>query len=85
VNELRLVSYSQAPEILAYFKSVAEKFELYKYIKLLHKVVEARWSETAAQWNLKIENLANGTTFNDWCDILINGGGILKYCIGTFL
>lgn len=75
---LNCVSYSQAPEIFQYFKSVAEKYELYKYILLRHKVVEAKWSEDEAKWNLKIENLDNNEVFEDWCDFLINGGGILK-------
>ena len=71
-------SYSAAPEIFAYFKAVATKYELYRYIKLQHKVVEAIWDEESCRWNIKVEDLANGVISNDWCDFLINGSGILK-------
>ncbi|KIW30173.1 uncharacterized protein PV07_05935 [Cladophialophora immunda] len=70
--------YSAAPEILEYFKAVASKHGLYKYIKLQHKVVEAVWDEDTNRWLLKIEDLSTRSILNDWCDFLINGSGILN-------
>ncbi len=35
--------YAKAPEILEYWKRVAEKHGCRKYMKLGHKAVEARW------------------------------------------
>jgi cation diffusion facilitator CzcD-associated flavoprotein CzcO len=71
-------SYSPAPEILQYFKSVAKKYSLYKYIKLSHIVTGAVWDEGDGKWRLEIENLVTGEILTDWCHFLINGSGILK-------
>jgi cation diffusion facilitator CzcD-associated flavoprotein CzcO len=71
-------SYSPAAEILAYFQHVAEKYELYKYIRLSHKVINACWSESRGIWDLRIENLITGELVDDWCHFLVNGSGILK-------
>ncbi|KAI9818370.1 MAG: hypothetical protein M1827_000428 [Pycnora praestabilis] len=70
--------YSSAPEILQYFKDVAQKYELYKYIKLSHIVVGAQWDEDHGIWNLQVKSLETGETFDDWCHMLINGSGILN-------
>ena len=83
-NDSRNCSYSTAPEILKYFKNVATKHELYRFIKLRQKVVSAKWNESNSQWDLEIEDLETGTIYDDWCDFLINGSGILKYAIHFF-
>lgn len=71
--------YSEAPEIHAYFKRVVDKYGLLKFIKLRHRIDIAEWEETSAQWKVKVSNLADGTAFEDHCDVFINAGGILKY------
>ncbi|VUC25597.1 unnamed protein product [Clonostachys rosea] len=70
--------YSSWDEILEYFRNIASKYELYKYIQLKHKVDEARWDQDAGVWNIKVSNLETGDTVEDWGHILINGTGILK-------
>lgn len=72
-------SYSPAPEILDYFRSVAQKYELYRFIKLSHKVVEAKWDEDQGIWNITVEDLTTGNIIHDWCHFMITGSGILKY------
>ncbi|KAK6386901.1 hypothetical protein LTS17_000165 [Exophiala oligosperma] len=52
--------YVERPEIFAYYKSCAIKWGCMKYIKLQHRVVEARWSESDKGWHVKIENQAEG-------------------------
>ena len=74
-----VTSYSFAPEIFKYFKGVAEKYELYKYIRLSHMITGATWDESSSLWKLKIKNLESGELFDDWCDFLVNGSGILKF------
>jgi cation diffusion facilitator CzcD-associated flavoprotein CzcO len=71
-------SYSPAPEILQYFRTVAQKYELYKYINLSHKVIGATWDEEKGVWNLEAEDLTTGKIIKDWCHFLINGSGVLK-------
>lgn len=72
-------SYVSAEEIFEYFKGCAIKWDCMKYIKLSHRVIEARWSEHQNQWLLKVENLVDGTIFDDCCDVVLSATGILKY------
>lgn len=72
------VSYSTSEEIHQYFKNVTEKYKLAKYVKLDHMVTGAIWDEDEGRWNIQGKNLRNGTSWNDWCHVLINGSGILK-------
>jgi cation diffusion facilitator CzcD-associated flavoprotein CzcO len=75
------LSYSPGPEIFRYFQGIAEKYELYRYIKLSHKVIGATWNEFEGIWALKVEDMSTGTVFDDWCHFLISGSGILKYVL----
>ncbi|KAI9870993.1 MAG: hypothetical protein M1830_003547, partial [Pleopsidium flavum] len=70
--------YSASREIFNYFKGVADKYELYRYIKLSHMVTGATWDEEEGIWKLRIKNLELGDVFDDWCNVLINGSGILN-------
>lgn len=74
-------SYSPGPEIFKYLKHIAEKYELYRFIKLSHRVVAATWDEAEGVWGLKIEDLSTGRVFEDWCHFLIGASGILKYVV----
>lgn len=74
--------YSGAAEILEYFKGVADKYGLRKYIKLRHSVEHAEWDNATSKWKVKVLNHVNGNTFEDTCDILINASGIFKYVPG---
>ncbi|KAJ5783021.1 cyclohexanone monooxygenase [Penicillium paradoxum] len=70
--------YSSAGEIFKYFKNVATKYDLYKYIRLNHLVTGAAWNEEEGIWNLEIKNRETGETLHDWGHILINGCGVLN-------
>ena len=50
-----------------------------QYIKLNHRVVEARWNEAASKWRVKVEDIEKGRTFDDECDVLLSATGILKH------
>jgi cation diffusion facilitator CzcD-associated flavoprotein CzcO len=76
-------SYSPQREILDYFKSVAKKYELYKYINLSHMVIGAAWDEDEGLWHIKVKDLASQEVKSDYCHFLINGSGILK-CVSPF-
>jgi Predicted flavoprotein involved in K+ transport len=72
-------SYSGAPEILSYFKGIADKYGLRKYIRLGHKVVGAFWDEQDQQWHVKIQKGDNSEdVFEDKGHILVNASGVLK-------
>jgi cation diffusion facilitator CzcD-associated flavoprotein CzcO len=78
-QRLTLDSYSSAPEILGYFKGIADKCGLRKYIRLNHKVVGAEWNEHDQQWHVKAQR---GNNPEDVIEakghILINASGVLK-------
>lgn len=71
-------SYAEAEEIHAYYKGLAIKWNCMQYIKLSHRVVEARWSEAESRWNLKIQRLVDGKILNDHCNVLLSATGVLK-------
>lgn len=73
-----VISYVERPEIFAYFKSLAVKWNVMQYVKLQHKVIEARWSEDDQGWFVKVENLADGNIVEDFCHVLLNCNGVLK-------
>jgi cation diffusion facilitator CzcD-associated flavoprotein CzcO len=70
--------YSSSEEIWRYFKHVSTKYDLEKYVKFNTKVQSARWDEDAGMWRL-IVIAADGSQFEDECEILVNGSGVLKY------
>ncbi|KAJ7273075.1 hypothetical protein C8J57DRAFT_1506626 [Mycena rebaudengoi] len=69
--------YSQRSVFQEYYRSLVDKFNLWKYINLQHKVVRAEWDDAAKKWRIKVRG-PNGREFEDECDVLLNGGGVLN-------
>ncbi|ETI26517.1 hypothetical protein G647_03294 [Cladophialophora carrionii CBS 160.54] len=70
--------YSDSPEIWRYFKSVVERHDLMKHIKLRHKIIAAKWEEQEGLWHVRIRDEEQDREFTDTCNVLVNGGGILN-------
>ena len=70
--------YAEADEIRRYLVNCCESHGLRKYIKTRHTVVGAWWSEAQGAWRLKIRDGDGKREFEDECEILIDGSGILK-------
>jgi cation diffusion facilitator CzcD-associated flavoprotein CzcO len=70
--------YPPAAEIFDYFEGFARKYGLHQYVKTQHQVIGAYWDSAAGGYDVKVKDVAAGTTFSDHCDILINAGGILN-------
>jgi cation diffusion facilitator CzcD-associated flavoprotein CzcO len=51
---------------------------LTKYCRTRHQVTKATWDESQGGYHVTVADLANGTQIQDFCDILINAGGILN-------
>ncbi|KAH8901734.1 cyclohexanone monooxygenase [Thozetella sp. PMI_491] len=68
--------YAYSADIQQYFLDFCEKYNLRRYIKLKHRVTGARWHEDKAQWEVSVEH--QGIMFSDWCDVLVNGSGLLN-------
>ncbi|CAH0023717.1 unnamed protein product [Clonostachys rhizophaga] len=70
--------YSSAPEILQYFLAIAKKYDLYRFVKLSHQVVNAQWVEDDGIWRVTVKDLNSGAEIEDWCHFMISGSGILN-------
>ena len=77
-NPLWTSFYAKAPEILEYWKSVADKYDCRKYMKFGHKALEARWDEASVKWRVKFQIIDTGCEFEDQGDVLISAIGNLN-------
>lgn len=69
--------YAGSREIFQYFKDVVDNHGLRKYMKLQHTVIGARWDSKMAKWTVELER-SDGSKFEDICDFLVNGSGLLN-------
>ncbi|KAK5048147.1 hypothetical protein LTR84_005817 [Exophiala bonariae] len=70
--------YSPWSEILQYFRDIAKKYELYRFIQFKQQVTSATWSEDEGIWSLTINSLETQEETSDWCHILVNATGVLN-------
>ncbi|KAJ5287308.1 hypothetical protein N7478_002994 [Penicillium angulare] len=71
--------YSGAPQILNYFKGIADDYGLRKYIHLNHQVIGASWDEHDEQWVIQIQRGDDPEdVFEDRGHILVNASGVLN-------
>ncbi|EME42128.1 hypothetical protein DOTSEDRAFT_89605 [Dothistroma septosporum NZE10] len=70
--------YSTGPEILAYFKRVAEEHNLLQYVRLNRQVVGAAWDDRKQEWSVQVEDVKTGERVEDRCNFLINASGVLN-------
>ncbi|PCG89354.1 Hypothetical protein PENO1_105180 [Penicillium occitanis (nom. inval.)] len=71
--------YATAPEIRDYLRETSEKYDLRKYIRLQHRVLDAQWDEETGMWKLTIKNESSGEILSESCHFLFNGGGYLNH------
>ncbi|KIX00123.1 uncharacterized protein Z518_10260 [Rhinocladiella mackenziei CBS 650.93] len=60
--------YASEAEILEYWKGIVAKYDLRRYMKLGHKVVEARFNEAESKWYVKAEDCRTGEVVQNICD-----------------
>lgn len=72
--------YADAPEILEYWKRVADKHDIRKHVKLSHKCTQAVWDESRSKWIVTLQRLDLGEPVfvEDEADVLITGTGLLN-------
>ena len=71
-------AYASSSEIKGYFESFATKYELYKYIKLRHRVSSAVWSKVEGLWDITTYDMDAGSMIREQADILIKATGYLN-------
>ena len=69
--------YSYSDEIQRYMEGFYRKYQLEEFMKFDTKVVDATWLELEGNWNVTLQNVKDGSTFTDKCDVLVNGSGVL--------
>ncbi|KAF3009576.1 hypothetical protein E8E13_006033 [Curvularia kusanoi] len=62
-------------EIRDYWQETARKHNVYKYVKLRHRVDDASWNDARSKWDLKIFNLIEGSSFQEEFDFVITAIG----------
>lgn len=70
--------FSPAPEIEAYLETVCDEENMRGTIKTEHQVTRATWDEKSALWHIIVKDLRNSREFEDTCNFLLDGSGILK-------
>jgi cation diffusion facilitator CzcD-associated flavoprotein CzcO len=70
--------FAGAQEIEKYLCTVCEEEKMGPSIKTLHEVKSAIWNEEKGTWELELQNLETGETFNDYGHFLLDAAGILK-------
>ena len=70
--------YASSRQLKGYFHDFSRKYDLMKYIKLQHKIFEARWEAPERAWKLRVQDLNSGQSFDDTCDIFIYACGYLN-------
>ncbi|KAJ6023943.1 hypothetical protein N7540_004740, partial [Penicillium herquei] len=71
-------TYASSKEIFNYFDSFTDKYALRHYCRMRHQVVSAIWNTKEHGYHVKIRDLNTNTDIDDFCDILINAGGVLN-------
>ncbi|RYC60771.1 hypothetical protein CHU98_g5449 [Xylaria longipes] len=70
--------YPLQPEILEYYKNVADKYDIEKHIRYESIVTSAYWDESSATWLVSVKNLKTSETYEHRCKILISAVGLLS-------
>jgi cation diffusion facilitator CzcD-associated flavoprotein CzcO len=66
-------AYAQGPEILNYWREIADKYDVRKYVRLEHKVISAEWSDEKAKWLIHVSS--RDGDFVDEADFLLTATG----------
>jgi hypothetical protein len=80
--------YSTAREIWTYMRGIVEEEGMMEYIQLQTQLVFASWNDERSKWSIRVRRQITGDkeSFEEWseeCDLLLNGGGFLKYIYPT--
>ena len=76
-------AYPGQEEILEYLQSVAEKYQLYRYIRFNSAVEDASWDDEKKRWNVGVKVTGGkdsefGGEYNVQCDFLVSAVGQLN-------
>ncbi|KAJ9267508.1 hypothetical protein DTO212C5_5984 [Paecilomyces variotii] len=67
--------FAQGKEIKEYWQGVARKYDVYKYLKLNHRVEKAEWLPDEGKWKVTLKDLKEDRVYEELLDILIGAIG----------
>lgn len=67
--------FAKGAEIRDYWQAQAKKYDVYKFVKLRHRVDEAVWDDSQSQWHLQVHNLNTNSTSTETFDFVITAIG----------
>ncbi|KAI4939092.1 uncharacterized protein J4E92_000375 [Alternaria infectoria] len=67
--------FARGAEIRDYWKAQAKKHDVYKYVRLRHRVDEAEWDDAQSEWRVTVRNLKDETTSTETFDFVITAIG----------
>ncbi|KAI4682127.1 uncharacterized protein J4E88_005015 [Alternaria novae-zelandiae] len=67
--------FAQGAEIRDYWQAQAKKHDVYKYVRLRHRVDEAEWDDAQSKWRVTVQNLEDETTLTETFDFVITAIG----------
>ncbi|KAI1611349.1 hypothetical protein EDD37DRAFT_565524 [Exophiala viscosa] len=70
--------YAGSPEILEYWRRIADKYDVRKFMKFNHKCIEARWNEETSKWHVKFRKGDSDEVVEDVGDVFMTAVGALN-------
>ncbi|KAH7071159.1 hypothetical protein BKA63DRAFT_474670 [Paraphoma chrysanthemicola] len=67
--------FAKGAEIRDYWQAQAKKHDVYKYVRLRHRVDEAEWDDAQSQWRLKVHDLNNNVSSTETFNFVITAIG----------
>lgn len=67
--------FAQGAEIRDYWQGISKKYDVYKHLKLSHKVEELRWDEAKSVWRVRVRNLTTDEVFVEEADFVLTAIG----------
>ena len=67
--------FAKGAEIRNYWQETARKHDVYRYVKLRHRVDDASWDDARSKWDLKVFNLIDNSSSFEEFDFIITAIG----------
>ncbi|KAL2867367.1 flavin-containing monooxygenase [Aspergillus lucknowensis] len=67
--------FAQGHEIREYWRGIARKYDVYRYIRFRQRVERAEWVGEKGKWRLTVRDLTEDSTYDEELDVLLNAIG----------
>ncbi|KIW76442.1 hypothetical protein Z517_11188 [Fonsecaea pedrosoi CBS 271.37] len=70
--------YASGAEIQNYMVNLAKRYDVYRFCKFNHELVEAKWLELPGKWEVTFRQVDTGKRVTDQADVIMLGMGLLN-------